>query len=119
MPNAYAAAAGIGLLQSIGLDTVERQVSRLVTRFVDGVRARGFDVATPADPARRGPLVVVRSTDAAEIVRRLAARGVIASSRGTGLRVSFHAYNNDDDVDAVLAAVNAEDGLIARATRDR
>jgi selenocysteine lyase/cysteine desulfurase len=117
VPNAYAAAAGLGLLQQIGLDVVERQVSRLVSRFADGARARGFDVATPADPARRGPLVVVRSTDAAELVRRLDGRGIIASSRGTGLRVSFHAYNNDEDVDAVLAALDAESTLVCQVAR--
>jgi selenocysteine lyase/cysteine desulfurase len=114
VPNAYAAAAGLALLQSIGLDAVERQVNRLVSRFVDGIRGRGFDVATPADPARRGPLVVVRSTDAAELVRRLDGRGIIASSRGTGLRVSFHAYNTDEDVDAVLASLDAETALVSR-----
>lgn len=114
VPNAYAAMAGIALLQSIGLDAVERLVSGLVGRFADGARARGFDVATPADPARRGPLVVVRSTDAGELVRRLAARGIIASARGTGLRVSFHAYNNDDDVDAALIALDAESSLVRR-----
>lgn len=117
VPNAYAAAAGLALLRSVGLDVVERQVGRLVTRFVDGVRARGLDVATPAEPSRRGPLAVVRSADAAELVRRLDARGIIASSRGTGLRVSFHAYNNDNDVDAVLAALDAESALVCRAAR--
>jgi selenocysteine lyase/cysteine desulfurase len=112
VPNAYAVGAGLALLQSMGLEAVERQVSRLVTRFIEGVRARGFDVATPADPARRGPLVVVRAMEAGELVRRLGARGIIASARGTGLRVSFHAYNNDDDVDAVLAALDAEAALV-------
>jgi selenocysteine lyase/cysteine desulfurase len=119
VPNAYAAAAGVELLQSMGADVVERQVSRLVARLVDGLCARGFDVATPKEAERRGPLVVVRSIDAAELVRRLDARGIIASSRGNGLRVSFHAYNNDDDVDAVLAALDAEAALIARAPHNR
>ncbi|MBI3494198.1 MAG: aminotransferase class V-fold PLP-dependent enzyme [Acidobacteria bacterium] len=115
VPNVYAATAGIALLQSVGFDAVERQVSRLVSRFVDGALARGFDVATPADPVRRGPLAVVRATDAAELVRRLAARGVIASARGTGLRASFHAYNNDADVDVILDALDAEATLVRRA----
>ncbi|MBI3400150.1 MAG: aminotransferase class V-fold PLP-dependent enzyme [Acidobacteria bacterium] len=115
VPNAYAAAAGLSLLQSVGLDVVERQVNRLVARFAEGVLTRGFDVATPADPARRGPLVVVRAADAGELVKRLDARGIIASSRGTGLRVSFHAYNNDEDVDAVLSALDAEASLICGA----
>lgn len=115
VPSVYAAAAGIELLQSVGFTAVERQVNRLVDRFAGGARQRGFEVATPDDPARRGPLVVVRSTNAGELVRRLESRGIIASARGTGLRVSFHAYNDEHDVDAVLEALDAEAALVQRA----
>ncbi len=115
IPNVYAAAAGLELLQTIGLTTIGEQVNRLVERFARGARQRGFDVATPDDAARRGPLVVVRTTDATEMVRRLEGRGIIASARGTGLRVSFHAYNNEQDVDAVLEALDAEEALVYRA----
>ena len=116
VPNVYAAVAGIDLLQTVGLAAIGHQVRALVDRFSSGARMRGFDVATPDDPARRGPLVVIRSTDAAELVRRLDGRGIIASARGTGLRVSFHAYNNDQDVDAVLDALDAEQVLVGRAS---
>jgi selenocysteine lyase/cysteine desulfurase len=109
VPNAYAAAAGIELLASVGPAAVERQIADLVERFASGARARGFDVATPEDPARRGPRVVVRSRDAGLLVSRLGQRGIIASARGNGVRVSFHAYNNDQDVDAVLDAFDALD----------
>jgi selenocysteine lyase/cysteine desulfurase len=57
----------------------------------------------------------VRSPDASALVRRLEGRGVIASARGTGLRVSFHAYNTDEDVDAVLAALETEAALVCQA----
>lgn len=116
IPNVYAAAAGIELLQTIGLTTIGEQVNRLVERFASGARQRGFEVATPDDAAARGPLVVVRTTDAATMVRRLEGRGIIASARGTGLRVSFHAYNNDEDVDAVLEALDAEQALVCRVS---
>ena len=116
IPNVYAVAAGIELLQTVGPTTIAEQVNRLVERFASGARERGFDVVTPDDPAARGPLVVVRSTDAATMVRRLEHRGIIASARGTGLRVSFHAYNNDEDVDAVLEALDAEATLVCRAS---
>lgn len=108
VPNAYAACAGIELLTSVGLAEVDGQISRLAASFDRGARDRGFDVLTPPDSARRGPLVVVRAAGAAELVRRLDARGVIASARGTGLRISFHAYNTEADVDAVLEAMDAE-----------
>ena len=114
VPNAYAAAAGLELLNRLGPAAIEAQVSRLVERLVTGARQRGFAVATPERRERRGPLVVVRSTDAAALVRRLEARGIVASARGTGLRVSFHAYNTDGDVDAVLDALDANAALVDR-----
>lgn len=114
IPVAYAAAAGIELLQSIGFTTIEAQVNRLVARFADGARARDFALKTPQEPARRGPLVVVKSTDAAALAARLESHGIIGSARGTGFRVSFHAYNNDQDVDAVLDAFDQERALVCR-----
>jgi selenocysteine lyase/cysteine desulfurase len=112
VPNAYGALAGLELLAGINLSVVEAQIGRLVQRFCDGASAAGHSLMTPADPARRGPLVVLRSTDAPALVYRLARRGVITSARGNGLRVSFHAYNNEGDVDAALAALKAEEELL-------
>jgi selenocysteine lyase/cysteine desulfurase len=111
VPNVYAAAAGLELLQSVGPAVVEQRIAALVERMVAGARARGLTVATPDEPERRGPLVVVRSPDASALVERLAKRGIVASARGTGLRVSFHAYNNEGDVDQVLDALDAEETL--------
>ena len=115
VPNAYAAAAGLGLLNSVGLPAVEAQIARLVGRLIDGLRSRGLALATSGSPAERGPLVVVRSPDASALVKKLEGRGIVASARGTGLRVSFHAYNDDDDVDAVLAGLDHEQALVCRA----
>ena len=47
-------------------------------------------------------------------MQRLADRGIVVSARGNGLRVSFHAYNNDQDVDAVLDALDAEAALVSQ-----
>jgi selenocysteine lyase/cysteine desulfurase len=105
VPSVYAAAAGLELLRTLEPSAIEGQIARLVSRFVSGARDRGLDVITPDDPAARGPLAVIRSPDAAALVQRLADRGIVVSARGQGLRVSFHAYNNEQDVDAVLAAL--------------
>ena len=74
VPNVYAAAAGLDLLRTLAPAAIDAQIARLVDRFAGGARARGFDVMTPDDPGARGPLVVVRSTDAAALVQRLADR---------------------------------------------
>jgi selenocysteine lyase/cysteine desulfurase len=115
VPNAYAALAGLRLLDRAGYETIGGHVERLVGRYRSAAAAAGFLVRTPDEPSRRGPLVVVQSTDGPALVSRLAARGVIASCRGNGLRVSFHAYNNDEDVTAVLEAMEAEASLLVRS----
>ena len=114
VPNAYAALAALQLLDEIGYDTVATQIARLVARYHDAASAAGFVVRTPADPRQRGPLVVVQSFDAPALVERLAANGIVASARGNGLRVSFHAYNNEADVDAVVAALEQQAQLLPK-----
>jgi selenocysteine lyase/cysteine desulfurase len=115
VPCAYAALAALRLLDRIGYDVASAQIRRLVTRFHHATSGAGFVVRTPTDPDRRGPLVVVRSVDAPSLVARLAERGIVASARGNGLRISFHAYNNDADIDAVVAALEANAELLERS----
>jgi len=114
VPNAYAALAALELLDRVGYERIAVQVDRLAGSYIQAMRDRGFVVRTPSAPERRGPLVVVQSVDGPELVSKLAARGVIASCRGNGLRVAFHAYNSDADVDAVVAALTAESDLLVR-----
>lgn len=116
VPNAYAALAALDLLDRIGYQAIGQQIDRVVERFASAARDAGFVVRTPADRERRGPLVVVQSADAPALVGRLAARGIIASCRGNGLRVAFHAYNTDGDVEAVMKALTAESSLLERAS---
>jgi selenocysteine lyase/cysteine desulfurase len=115
VPNAYAAMAALELLDRIGYDAVGRQVDHLVARYASAASEAGFLVRTPAASDRRGPLVVVQSLDGPALVQKLAGRGIIASCRGNGLRVSFHAYNTEGDVDAVTSALVAESALLERA----
>jgi selenocysteine lyase/cysteine desulfurase len=112
VPSAYAALGALELLDGVGYDVIGGQIERLVERYRSALVTRGLLVLTPAEPALRGPLVVVQSHDAPALVSRLEARGVIASCRDNGLRVSFHAYNNEADVDAVIAALDAESALL-------
>ena len=68
-----------------------------------------------SESTRRGPLVVLRSVDAVTLVARLAARGVIASSRDEGIRISFHGYNTQEDLDSVIASLEAESAMLKRS----
>jgi selenocysteine lyase/cysteine desulfurase len=88
-------------------------VSGLVDRLLEGLDELGATVATPRDPARRGPLVCVRSTDVAALVAALADEAIVVSEREDKLRVALHLYNVEDDVDLLLAALTRHRALLA------
>ena len=105
VPNIYAGVAGLGLVQETGVPAIEAHVAGLNTRLIEGLEEIGAHVVTPADPARRGPLVCVRSTDAPALVASLAEDSITCSLRDANLRVAAHFYNTDEDIDALLAAL--------------
>lgn len=112
VPNIYGAAAGIELLQSIGMEAVAAQIAKLTAALLQGAAEMGIRAKTPAGSA--GPLVVLRAKDAAALVAKLAERNIVVSSRHDGLRISFHAYNTLDDVRAVLRIAGQHLGLFDR-----
>ncbi len=116
IPNVFGALAGLGLLEQVGLMAIESRIAALARQMAARARSAGWAVLTPAESAVRGPLVVVASHDAPTLAARLAGRGVIVSARGQGVRFAFHGYNNEDDVQAACAALEAESALIVRDT---
>jgi selenocysteine lyase/cysteine desulfurase len=114
VPNVYASLAALQLLAGVGLDTIQAHVQELAGRFIEGARRRGLALLTPEEPADRGPLVMVRSTDAPRLVEALAREGILCSTRDGALRVSLHYYNTVEDVDAVLAALDRQPALLVR-----
>ncbi len=109
VPNIYGGLAGVGLILETGVGAIRDHVADLARRLVDGCAELGARVVVPDG---RGPLVCIRSADAPELVRRLAAENIVASERDSNLRVSLHLYNTPDDVDAVLASLAGKRPLL-------
>jgi selenocysteine lyase/cysteine desulfurase len=110
VPSIYGGVAGVGIVQEAGVAAIEAHIAGLVRRLIDGCAELGAHVV---DPAGSSPLVCIRSTDAPALVDVLAAEDIVASERDSNLRVSFHLYNTDDDVDAVLAGLARHRELLA------
>jgi selenocysteine lyase/cysteine desulfurase len=112
VPNIYAGVAGMAIVEEAGVGAIEDHVRHLNTRLIAGLEELGATVVTPSDPARRGPLVCVRSTDVGALVRLLAAEKVVVSSRDGNLRIAAHLYNVEDDVDRLLDVLAAQRQLL-------
>ena len=113
VPAIYAGIAGIELMQEIGIAETRRHVLELNERLISGVDDLGGTVVTPREPERHGALICIRSSDVNALVAALDERGIVTSERDGNLRVSAHAYNTVEDVDAVLDALQANRGLLA------
>jgi selenocysteine lyase/cysteine desulfurase len=113
VPAIYAGIAGIELMEEIGVAETREHVTALNDRLIAGVDDLGGTVVTPRDPEQRGALVCIASSDAPGLVAELAKDGIVTSDRDGNLRVSAHAYNTVEDIDAVLAALARHRALLA------
>ncbi|MBA3843924.1 MAG: aminotransferase class V-fold PLP-dependent enzyme [Actinobacteria bacterium] len=113
IPSLYAGIAGMELMMEIGVAETREHVTALNESLVAGIDELGGSLVTPRDPERRGALVCIASTDAPELVRLLGEEGVVTSDRDGNLRISAHAYNTSDDIEAVLAALARHRTLLA------
>ena len=113
VPAIYAGIAGIELMEEVGIAETETHVQALNELLIDGVDELGGRVVTPRDPALRGALLCVASTDAPALVAALACDGIVTSSRDGNLRLSAHCYNSPADVATVLEALARHRSLLA------
>ena len=86
--------------------TLERIVE-LQLKLRAGLRRRGFVPSTPDEPATlSGICVIPVQGTPLEVVRTLLREAQVATtSRGAGVRISTHAYNDEGDLDRLLAAL--------------
>jgi selenocysteine lyase/cysteine desulfurase len=112
IPNIYAARPALQLLIGIGMDRVASQIAHLTSSFLTGSQTLGISTKTPLDSV--GPLVVLRSRDAPQLVSKLNQHRIAVSSRGDGVRFSFHVYNNLEDVRHALSVLEGNLDLMVR-----
>jgi len=107
VPNCYAAEAGLKFLLEVGTVEIEKRIQTLTRRCLGELAQIGWPSHTPAADARRGPMICVKSKDAAGLAGRLMARDIVTSYRDQSIRATFHFYNSDEDIDTFIAAMQA------------
>jgi L-cysteine/cystine lyase len=109
-PLLAGAITAVGLLRELGIANVESRILQLSTRLIDGIqRIPGADIHGPLDPALRSGLVVFTAGNlepnqtcaALWQLRRVVGR-VVNDKR---VRLSAASFNNEDDIDAALDAI--------------
>jgi selenocysteine lyase/cysteine desulfurase len=103
--NCYAAEAGLKIILQVGTDAIEERVQYLTRLCMDRLEEIGWPSITPREDARRGPMICVRARQVAQLFGRLMEQDIVTSFRDDNLRATFHFYNSDEDVDALIEAL--------------
>lgn len=107
IPALYAATEGPRIVQAAGIDAIRAKSIRQTARLIELADARGYRVAAPRDPDRRGGTVAFDVPHAWEISQLLLAERVIVDYRpGAGIRVAPHFYTSDAELEACVAVID-------------
>jgi len=115
--NCYAAEAGLKMLLKVGTPAIEKRNYALTRRCMQRLEQIGWPSITPAQDERRGATVAVPSRNSAGLAAELMKQDIVTSYRDDNVRASFHFYNNDDDVESFIAAMQELRGSYAPHAR--
>ncbi len=104
--STYALGAAIDLLLEIGTENVRQRLYDLTDRLVAGLRQRGAEIVSPWGADERSGILVFRRGDPQRLWAELNRQGFVVRMRGGGIRIAPHFYNNEDDIDRLLAALD-------------
>lgn len=81
-------------------DEVERRVLDLSAHAMDVAEDKGLEVVTPRE--KRAGIVIVKVKDPRKVAENLMSKRIIVSPRGSGIRISTHFYNEEEEVDRAI-----------------
>jgi selenocysteine lyase/cysteine desulfurase len=103
----FALGAALELAQALGVQKIGRRIIELTRHLHERLDAAGIWVLSTREEAHLSGITIAAADDPQATVQRLREQGIVVSTRGEGVRVSVHYYNNRDDIDRLVAALAA------------
>ncbi|MBI4540876.1 MAG: aminotransferase class V-fold PLP-dependent enzyme [Gemmatimonadetes bacterium] len=107
--------AGVDMILAVGPQRIEARIRELVMRLRQRAEEEGLEVASPpADGGAVSGVVSLRVPNAERVADRLRGQRIFVSARRGLLRASVDFYNNEEDIDAFVAAVAGRPFVLRR-----
>jgi selenocysteine lyase/cysteine desulfurase len=103
--NAYAAKAGIEILNEVGLQNIKIWIDELSRYTLQELEKRGLKTTSPKDIRKKGPSTSIIVPDPHAVEAKLKKRGIVASARGPIIRYAPHFFVTREDIDRALDAL--------------
>ena len=107
----FSLGASVNLMTEIGATNLQARVLELNSLLTSRLGENGWQILSPLrkDTSRSAEtLVEVENPDA--VVRHLFRRGVVVTEKPQGIRVATHFFNNEDDIERLIAGMNETRG---------
>jgi len=97
------------LLLGVGIPAISARVLELTTYLCQQAERAGFRVFSSRVPGEESGIVslIPREKEPREIVRHCRERGIVINQRAGRLRVSPHCYNTMEEIDRLIATLQA------------
>ena len=108
--NIIALNAAIRYISKIGIRHIEKRILNLTDYLINNLQNMNLQILSPIEEKKYRSGIILfkpRKKKSADIVMELEKKNrIIVSARGKGIRVSTHFYNNEEDVDRLIAGLN-------------
>lgn len=103
----FALGAGVDYQQKLGTSNIERRVLELNRHLTGRLDEAGWRVLSPLqDESCRSGETLVELDRPKRTVAQLARHGIIVTEKPQGIRVATHFFNNEADIERLIAALN-------------
>jgi selenocysteine lyase/cysteine desulfurase len=107
----FSLGASVDLMNEIGTANIQARVLELNRLLTSRLAENGWEVLSPIrnDSVRSGE-TLIEIENPVEVVRHLFRRGVVVTEKPQGLRVATHFFNNEEDIERLIAGMNETRG---------
>lgn len=107
IPGIVGLGASLELLQEVGIDTINTEVSRITNHLVEELDKVGAQIISPRGEGEWSGIVSfsIPGVDLEALHQECRRRNIVLSLRGGRLRASPHFYNNHTDIAALIDTI--------------
>jgi len=103
----FALGASVEMLTEIGIRNLQERALELNRFLTSRLTEAGWKVLSPLqNESARSAETLIQADKPNEIVRHLLKRGVIVTQKPEGFRAATHFFNNEDDIERLIVALN-------------
>ena len=103
----FSLGASIDLIVEVGIANIQQRAVELNRVLTTRLAENGWRVLSPLENENsRSAETLVEFENPGEVVRRLFRRGVVVTEKPEGIRVATHFFNNEDDIEKLIAGLN-------------